>query len=80
MKEPILDYVKRKLREAGPRRWDAIAAITGASTHTMRKVAYNDIGNPGVVTIQPLVTFFEDVEAGRRELPPPAEAAPEVAA
>jgi hypothetical protein len=71
--ETILDYLKRKLRDAGPKRWDAIAAATGASVHTMRKVAYNDIENPGVVTMQPLLTFFHDVDAGRQSLPPPAE-------
>lgn len=78
--EPILDYIKRQLRSAGPKRWAAIAEATGCSVHTMRKVAYNDIENPGVVTLQPLIDFFHAVDAGRREMPPPAEAAPPEAA
>jgi hypothetical protein len=78
--EPILDYLKRKLKDAGPKRWAAISAATGASVHTMRKVAYSDIENPGVLTMQPLLTFFQDVDAGRRELPPPAETAAQEAA
>lgn len=67
--EPILVYVKRKLREAGPQRWPAIAAHTGCSVHTMRKLAYNDIDNPGVVTVQPLLDLFNAVDRGEAELP-----------
>ena len=70
--EPILDYLKRKLREAGPKRWAAISAITGCSEHTMRKVAYNDIENPGVVTMQPLLDYFQRVDRGEAVLPEPA--------
>jgi len=81
--EPILDYVKRKLRDAGPKRWPAIAALTGSNFHAMRKIAYNDVKDPGVLTVQPLVDFFHAVDAGRRELPAPVEAeqkpAPEAA-
>jgi len=66
--EPILVFIKRRLREAGRSQWPAIAASTGCSVHTMRKVAYNDIDNPGVVTIQPLLDYFaeSDRKAKRR--------------
>ena len=73
--EPIIDYLKRNLRSAGPRRWAEISAITGASEHTLRKVAYNDIENPGVLTMQPLIDYFQAVERGEIELPEPAEVA-----
>ena len=72
--EPILTYLKRKLKDAGPPRWSAIAAETGCSVHTMRKVAYNDIENPGVVTMQPLMDLFQAVDRGERELPEPLPA------
>ena len=74
--EPILDYVKRKLRDAGPQLWPAIAADTGCSVHTMRKVAYNDIENPGVLTMQPLLDLFQAVDRGERKLPAPTAEQP----
>lgn len=72
--EPLLTYLKRKLKEAGPRRWPAIAAETGCSVHTMRKVCYHDIDNPGIVTMQPLLDLFGAVDRGERTLPEPVEA------
>ena len=65
--EPILDYLKRNLRAAGPRAWPAISAATGCSLHTMRKVAYNDIENPGVVTMQPLLDYFQQAERNEKQ-------------
>lgn len=73
--EPILDYLKRRLKEAGPQRWPAIAAETGCSVHTMRKVAYGDIENPGVKTMQPLIDLFHAVDRKERDLPAAVEAA-----
>jgi len=69
--ETLIDYLKRKLKDAGPPRWSAIAALTGSSVHTMRKVAYNDIENPGVVTMQPLLDLFQAIDRGEAELPDP---------
>lgn len=43
----------------------------------MRKVAYGDIENPGVVTMQPLMDLFHAVERGERELPEPLAQAQE---
>lgn len=67
--EPIIDYLKRKLREAGPGSWEAIAVESGVAKSLPRKIVYGDRDNPGVATIQPLVTFFQDVERGARSLP-----------
>lgn len=73
--ESILDYLKRKLREAGPARWEAIAAEAGIAKTLPRKIAYDDRDNPGVQTVQPLLDFFAAVERGERELPQPQKQA-----
>jgi hypothetical protein len=67
--ESILDYLKRKLREAGPSRWEAIAEEAGIAKTLPRKIAYDDRDNPGVQTIQPLMDYFAAIERGERELP-----------
>lgn len=67
--EPIIGYLRRKLREVGPARWELIAKECGVSTALPRKIAYGDRDNPGVNTIQPLIDFFDAVERGERELP-----------
>ena len=72
--EPIIDYLKRSLLQAGHARWEAIAERAGVAKTLPRKIAYGDRGNPGVQTIQPLVTFFQAVERGEAELPPAAQA------
>jgi hypothetical protein len=69
--EPILDYLERNLRAAGPKRWRAISAATGCPEHLIRKLAYRDRKNPGVGKVQPLVSFFQDVDRGARALPEP---------
>ena len=73
--EPIIDYLKRSLRVAGPGRWEAIADATGVARTLPRKIAYGDRDNPGVNTIQPLVTYFQAVDRGEIELPAAAEKA-----
>lgn len=67
--ESIIDYLKRKLREAGAARWEAIAAEAGVAKTLPRKIAYDDRENPGVATIQPLIDFFSAVERGEKKLP-----------
>ena len=75
--EPIIDYLKRKLKESGPKRWTAIAAAVSTqlpegekfSEHLLRKIAYGDRENPGVATIQPLLDYFGAVDRGELELP-----------
>lgn len=69
--ESTLDFLKRKLKEAGADRWHAIADEAGVAKSLPRKLAYGDRPNPGIQTVQPLVDFFHEIEAGTRELPAP---------
>jgi hypothetical protein len=73
--ESIMDYLKRRLREAGPSRWEAIAVEAGVAKTLPRKIAYDDRENPGVATIQPLLDYFADVDRGARDLPEAGEKA-----
>jgi len=68
---PIIEYLQTKLREAGPRRFHAIAAETGLSESILPKLAYGMRDNPRVQTIQPLLDFFQAIERGERDLPEP---------
>jgi len=69
--ETVIDYLKRKLREAGPSLWEPIATEAGIAKTLPRKIVYGDRENPGIQTVQPLLTFFQDVERGERVLPAP---------
>jgi transcriptional regulator with XRE-family HTH domain len=73
--ESIIEYLRRKLREAGHSRWEQIAAESGVAKTLPRKIAYEDRENPRVETIQPLLDYFGAIERGERELPPVREAA-----
>lgn len=80
--EPIIDYLKRKLKDAGPSRWEAIAAVISehdadrpVTFHTLRKVAYGERDNLGSATAQRIRDFFEAVERGERQLPAPEDRA-----
>lgn len=73
MHEPIVDYLQRHLKAAGPRRFAAIAAATGVSESLLPKLAYGMRDNPRVQTIQPLLDYFAAVDRG--EIALPAEAA-----
>lgn len=69
-----MDYLKRKLREAGSARWEAIARDAGVSKTLPRKLVYDaKRENPGVAKIQPLLNYFGQIERGERELPEPSE-------
>lgn len=70
--ETIIDYLKRKLREAGSGQWELIAAESGVAKTLPRKIAFNDRDNPGVQTIQPLIDYFQSIERGERTLPSPS--------
>lgn len=67
--ESIIDYLKRMLRDAGSAMWEPIALEAGVAVSLPRKIVYGDRENPGVATIQPLLTYFREVEAGQRALP-----------
>jgi len=81
--ESITDYLKRKLREAGSARFEAIAieanrraGIPADSEQRVRvsfirKFFYGDRENPRVQTVQPLLDYFAAVERGECQLPPP---------
>lgn len=79
--EPITDFLKRRLREAGAARFDAIAVQTGVTGSFIRKFVYGSRENPRVQTIQPLVDFFNAIDRGEATLPDashePRSAAPQ---
>lgn len=71
--EPIIDYLKRRLKEAGPARWEAIAAESGIAKSLPRKIVYDaERDNPRVLTVQPLLDYFGQVDRNERDLPEPA--------
>ncbi|WP_304306256.1 hypothetical protein [Pseudacidovorax intermedius] len=74
--EPITEFLKRRLREAGPARFDAIAAEAGVTASFIRKFVYGSRENPRVQTVQPLLDFFQSVDRGERGLPEPLNAEP----
>lgn len=77
--ETITEYLKRRLREAGASRFDAIAARAtalaglpdeeGVKTSFIRKFVYGSRENPRVQTIQPLLDYFAAVDRGDEVLP-----------
>lgn len=68
--ESILDYLKRRLNEAGASRWELIAVEAGVARSLPRKIVWDKTrDNPGVQTIQPLLDFFAAVDRGERALP-----------
>lgn len=69
-----MDYLKRKLRDAGPQCWEPIADECGVAKSLPRKIAYDDRDNPRVQTVQPLLDLFHAVDRGERQLPGPAPA------
>jgi hypothetical protein len=70
--ESIIEYVQRKLLNAGPKRFAGIARETGVSVWTLPKLAYGYRDNPRIQTVQPLLDYFQAIDRGERELPPPA--------
>lgn len=76
--EPIIVYLRRRLKEAGASRWAAIAELASADIadpadklkfHSLRKIAYGDRENPGLRDVQRLIDFFTAVDRGDVELP-----------
>lgn len=66
--EPIADHLKRRLREAGASRFEAIAEHTGVALSFIRKFVYGSRENPRIQTVQPLLDFFVSVDAGEIDL------------
>ena len=67
---PLID----RLRASGPASWEQIAAEAGVAKTLPRKIVYGDRENPGVLTIQPLIDYFDAIDRGERGLPEQAEA------
>jgi hypothetical protein len=67
--ETVIDYVKRRLRECGPAAWEQIAADCGVAKTLPRKIVYGDRENPGVATVQPLLTYLQQLEQEGRQSP-----------
>lgn len=79
--ESITEYLKRRLRDAGASRFDAIAdeatLLAGIPLDSedrvhasfIRKFVYGSRENPRVLTIQPLLDYFAAVDRGERQLP-----------
>lgn len=72
--ESITDFLKRRLREAGAARFDAIAEEAGVTPSFIRKFVYGSRENPRVQTVQPLLDYFQAVDRGERVLPDLAHA------
>lgn len=71
--QPLID----RLKAAGPASWEPIAAAAGVAKTLPRKLVYGDRDNPRVLTVQPLIDFFDAVDRGEREMPSPPSTAPE---
>ena len=75
--EQIIDYLKRSITSAGPRRWAAIAEDVSKewppekklSFHSLRKIAYGERDNLGLKVGQALLDYFQAVDQGAIELP-----------
>lgn len=79
--ESITEYLKRRLREAGAARFEAIAdeatLLTGQGLESedrvhasfIRKFVYGARENPRIQTIQPLLDYFSAIDRGERQLP-----------
>jgi hypothetical protein len=85
--ESITDYLKRRLREAGAARFEAIAdeatLFAGLQLDSkdrvhasfIRKFVYGARDNPRVMSVQPLLDYFAAVDRGERQLPDAAQTA-----
>jgi hypothetical protein len=71
--ESTIEYLKRKLKEAGPGEWDRIADKVSAGLDerhkvtriTLRKIAYGERENLGSVKGDALRAFFQKREKAR---------------
>lgn len=69
--EPVKDYIARKLKEAGSQRFESIADEAGVKLSFIRKFVYGSRPDPRIDTLQPLLTFFDAIDRGERDLPAP---------
>jgi hypothetical protein len=66
--EPIITYIRRRLRDVGPSEWEAIGDQLGFAKSTTRKLAY-ERDNPAVATAEPLYRYFLKRDYGTSCLP-----------
>lgn len=79
MDEPLIDFLRTRLRAAGSARWKPMADAINEGRPgekvigepLLRKLAYGDRGNPGVVTVQPVIDYLKAIDEGRAQLPEP---------
>lgn len=69
--EPVTDYLKRRLREAGAAKFDAIAEAAGVTVSFIRKFVYGSRENPRIQTIQPLLDYFAAIDRGEHDFRAP---------
>jgi|APLak6261665767_1056052.scaffolds.fasta_scaffold00098_21 hypothetical protein len=55
----ILNFVKTKLDECNLAQLEDISILTNVPMPTIIKIKYNQTPNPGIKTIQPLLTYFQ---------------------
>lgn len=67
----ILSPIVVRLRSVPSAHWEAIAAAAGVAKTLPRKLATGDRENPKVLTIQPLIDYFDRVDRGELPFPPP---------
>lgn len=70
--QPLID----RLRAIPSAKWEDVASAAGVAKSLPRKIATGDRQNPGIRTIQPLIDYFAQVDAGSAALPAGCERAP----
>lgn len=71
--ESTIEYLQRKLKEAGPSSWDGIADTVNKALddrhrvtfHTLRKIAYGERPNLGSIKGDALRAYFQKREKAR---------------
>lgn len=66
--ESVKDYLRRRLKEVGAARFEALAIETGVAVSFIRKFFYGSRENPRIETIQPLLDYFGSVDRGERSM------------
>lgn len=65
----ILTPLVTRLRQFNQAQLEVIAEHAGVAKTLPRKLACGDRPNPTVQTIEPLLAYFDDIDAGRKSLP-----------
>ena len=65
----ILTPLVSRLRQFSQAQLEVIATEAGVAKTLPRKLACGERDNPTVQTIEPLIAYFDEVDAGRRSLP-----------